>query len=589
MSLASRILSAVDLEAALSSVTHEALAALEADIAGVFLREGEQIVMRGCAGNRSRDTARLRMARNEGLAGLVFATGEAARVDSYVRSDVISPHFHDLARAEDVQSALGAPLVLQGEVIGVLEVWRRRESLFTSEETDRLIALAELGAIALNNARLYDATVDSMRQVELAHRQMAVQLERVEHALRNQQDLVASILDGGGLAGTLRVAATGAAASAVYLDPDLEPVAVYPPTTDGTAVAAALRGVVGRRTPAVPVWTRLGERSLVARAVSAGSDHLGWLALVVDVPIGDEECELAVTQAGLVCALNNLEEQAAARARASAREELLLGLVAGTPEKRRAAASRARHVQVDLRGELRVLHCELAGLAQVAVAEGWDTGASDDVRRKLLHTAQTSLGARWLLGAVRGDTLLVLVRAGSVGATREQLARVARELAAAVPALRPVWGVSAAHHGPMELSDAAEQATTAVAALRHVPDRTVSCYEDLGILRLMLADPSSTDLARFVTETVGPVLDYDRKHGTELLGTLRAYVDAGCSQQDTAARLFLHAKTIKYRLVQVEKLTGLDLTGHHDRLRVDIAVRAAEMLGTAQFTAAPAT
>jgi sugar diacid utilization regulator/putative methionine-R-sulfoxide reductase with GAF domain len=580
VSLASRILSAVDLEAALSSVTHEALIALEADIAGVFLREGEQIVMRGCVGNRSRETGRLRMARNEGLAGLVFATGEAARVDTYVRSETISAHFHDLARAEDVQSALGAPLILGGEVIGVLEVWRRRESVFTSDETDRLIALAELGAIALNNARLHDATVESMQQVELAHRQLAAQLAKVEHALRNQQDLVGSILDGGGLPGTLRVAATGADASAVYLDPDLEPVAVYPPTTDGVAVAAALREVVGRRTPSAPVWTHVAERSLVARAVSAGSDHLGWLALVVDAPIGDETAELAVTQAGLACSLNNLEEQAAARARASAREELLLGLVSGTPEERRVAASRARHVQVDLRGELRMLHGELGGLAQIALAEGWDAGQLDDVRRKLLHVCQTSLGARWLLGAVRGDSVLLLVRSASTAATREHLVRLAGELAAAAPGLHPVWGVSAAHSGPMELVEAAEEATTAAAALRHVADRTVSCYSELGILRLMLADPRSTDLARFVSETVGPVLAYDRRHGTELLTTLRAYVDSGCSQQDTAARLFLHAKTIKYRLVQVEKLTGLDLAGHHDRLRVDIAVRAAEMLGT---------
>jgi hypothetical protein len=33
-------------------------------------------------------------------------------------------------------------------------------------------------------------------------------------------------------------------------------------------------------------------------------------------------------------------------------------------------------------------------------------------------------------------------------------------------------------------------------------------------------------------------------------------------------------------LVQVEKLTGLDLADHHDRLRADIAVRAAELFAT---------
>jgi sugar diacid utilization regulator len=105
-------------------------------------------------------------------------------------------------------------------------------------------------------------------------------------------------------------------------------------------------------------------------------------------------------------------------------------------------------------------------------------------------------------------------------------------------------------------------------------------YSELGILRLMLADPQSTDLSRFVRETVGPVLDYDREHGSALLETLRAYVESGCSQQLAAARWFVHVKTVKYRLVQVEKLTGLDLAAHHDRLRVDIAVRAAELFRT---------
>jgi len=577
--VAIKIMADGDLETALSAVTHEALAALDADIAGVFLREGEQIVMRGCAGNRSRDTARLRMSRNEGLAGLVFATGEAARVEEYLSSELISPHFQDLARAEGVASALGAPLTLRGEVIGVLEVWRRRPSVFTPAETQRLIALAELGAIALNNGRLHDAGAESMRQVELANDQMQRQLHRVQHALRTQQDLVGSILDGGGLAGTLRIASRQAAAAAVYLDADLEPIAAYPLDTDAAAVAAAIREKVRRTRPPGPLWTRVGDRSVVVRAVSAGAEHLGWFALVCDAEPGAEDCELAVTQASLACALNNLEEQAAARARASAREELLLALLHGSVEERRAAVSRARHLQVDLRGELRVLHCELGGLDEIAAAEGWSTAQAEGARSRLLNLCRTALATRSVLAVARGNSLILLVRPASVAATTEMLTRLADDLIAAVPGLRPAWGVSGAHGVAAELADARTEAETAVAALRHVPDRVVSCYEELGILRLLLADPHSTDLARFVQETVGPVIAHDRAHGTSLLATLRSYVDTGCSQQDTAARLYLHVKTIKYRLVQVERLTGLDLAAHHDRLRVDIAVRAAELFG----------
>jgi sugar diacid utilization regulator/putative methionine-R-sulfoxide reductase with GAF domain len=578
-SVATRILADQELEAALSSVTHEALDALQADIAGVFLREGDAIVMRGCAGNRSRHTAKLTMQRHQGLAGLVFATGEAARVDDYLRSELISEDFHDLARAEDVQSALGAPLTLRGEVTGVLEVWRRRRSVFTPVETERLVALAELGAIALNNARLHEAKAASMREVELAHRQVEVELRRVEHALRAQQDLVTSILDGGGLAGTLRIAAQHADADVLYLDHDLATVATYPPDVDAAGIAAASRGLLQQQPKAAgsTVWGTFGVRSLVLRRVVAGDEHLGWLAFVAAVDPGDEALELALTQASLTCSLNHLEEQAAARARAGAQEELLLGLLHGSPEERRAAASRIRYLQLDLRGELVVLVCALDGLAEVAGAEGWTAAQTDAARRRLVGTCRAGpdTDGRVLLAAPRGDTILVLFRAGSRDGVRAALAELSGRLVAQMPGLRPAWGVSAPHRGPMELADAYEEAETATRALKHVQGRRVSFYDELGILRLMLADPRSTDLSRFVTETVGPVVDYDREHGTGLLDTLRAYVEVGCSQQDAAARLFVHAKTVKYRLTQVESLTGLDLASHHDRLRVDIAVRAA--------------
>lgn len=580
-SVATRILVEEDLETALSSVTHEALAALEADIAGVFLRDGEQIVMRGCAGNRRRETARLRMHRHQGLAGLVFATGSAARVDDYLGSEVISEDFHDLARAEDVQSALGAPLTLRGEVIGVLEVWRRRRSVFTEVETERLVALAELGAIALNNAQLHDAKAASMQAVERAHRQMEAELRRVQHAMVTQQELVAATLNGDGLAGTLRIAARRADAAAVYLDQEFSPVAAYPVGVDDQAVARAARAVLGAlaRMPTGAVWATVDERTLVLRAVTAGEEHIGWVGLLAAVPVGDESLELAAAQAGVACSLNHLEEQSAARARAGAREELLIGLLHGSLDDRRAAAARARHLQVDLRGDLRVLCCTFGGLDAVGAVEGWGTVQVDAARRRLAAVAEDALRAEagLLLATPRGNSFIALCRADPVDAVRATLTGLTAQLRAALPGVRPAWGVSAVHRGPLALLDAHAEAETATRSLRHTPGRSVSCYSDLGILRLLLADPGSADLTRFVAETLGPVVEYDRSNGTALLPTLRAYVEADCSQQDTAAALFVHVKTVKYRLTQVEKLTGLDLASHHDRLRADIAVRTADL------------
>ena len=110
--VATEILSVRDSAEVLLSITHTAHRLLDADIAGVFLREGEDMVMQSCVGHRRIETARLRMTRGQGLAGRVLQTGEPVQVDDYVHAQVISDDFIPLAQLELVRSALGAPLTV---------------------------------------------------------------------------------------------------------------------------------------------------------------------------------------------------------------------------------------------------------------------------------------------------------------------------------------------------------------------------------------------------------------------------------------------------------------------------------------------
>lgn len=576
-----RILAARELDDGLLAVTHEALNLVGGDMAGVLLRDDDEIVMRACTGNRQLTTARLRMRRGQGLAGLVFATGAAAKVDDYLHDDVISDDFHALALAEATPSAMGAPLMLGGEVIGVLEVWRRRRSVFTQREIDCLVGLAELAAVALHHARLYDEREASLREVEIAHQMLETQYRRVTHALALQQELVQALLDGERLSGVLRIVAARSQAAVALFDVEFDLMAGYPATIDTPELVTAVRALSRREPPSgrVTRWAPFDQQALSVRPVHVGGDLLGWLCMLSAGPVGDDGVELALTQACLTCALHHLEEQAAARARAALRDEVLLGLVTGSPDERRAAVSRAKHVNVDLRGELRVAVCSFERINPIGDAEGWASSHAERIRRRLLAVCESNLAATgWLrLAARHGDTLVMLVRAVEAAELRGVLQRSAEELGKEVPGLAPGWGVSGPRANPMALNEAYTEATTALRAVGKSDDRRVAMHEELGILGLLLAGPGSLDLPRFVTDTIGPALAYDRIHGTALVETLRTYLDADCSQQESAARLFVHQKTVKYRLGQLQKLTGLDLRHHHDRLRADIAVRAAEL------------
>ena len=77
---AAEILRVRDVDQVLLSINECTLGLLDADICGIFLREDDELVMRGCVGNHMVQTSRLRMRmrRGQGLAGLVFSTAGRA-------------------------------------------------------------------------------------------------------------------------------------------------------------------------------------------------------------------------------------------------------------------------------------------------------------------------------------------------------------------------------------------------------------------------------------------------------------------------------------------------------------------------------
>ena len=65
--------------------------------------------------------------------------------------------YREQARREGIASILSVPMMLRDEIIGVIRVYTSRPYRFTMDDTYFVGAVANLGAIALENARLYDA------------------------------------------------------------------------------------------------------------------------------------------------------------------------------------------------------------------------------------------------------------------------------------------------------------------------------------------------------------------------------------------------------------------------------------------------
>lgn len=90
------------------------------------------------------------------------------------------------------------------------------------------------------------------------------------------------------------------------------------------------------------------------------------------------------------------------------------------------------------------------------------------------------------------------------------------------------------------------------------------------------------DAARRIhASTVAPLARYDLQYRTSLLETLETWLACDASVSVTAARLFAHRHTIRYRLDRVRELTGLDVTSTEDREQLALGLRARRVLDAA--------
>ncbi|MDQ0252995.1 sugar diacid utilization regulator [Evansella vedderi] len=90
---------------------------------------------------------------------------------------------------------------------------------------------------------------------------------------------------------------------------------------------------------------------------------------------------------------------------------------------------------------------------------------------------------------------------------------------------------------------------------------TFLAYHQLGIQRLFLKTEKS-ELNDFVKDTLGPIIAYDERNETDLLETLKVYLESNQNMAQTAKKMYVHTNTIKYRLktinqiLQIESLSG---------------------------------
>ena len=145
----------LDLGTLLTRVVTEASRMLQADRATLFLNDEKkgELFSRVAMGDA---LGEIRFPNTEGIAGLVFTTGQAVNIPHAYADLRFNPAF-DKRTGYFTRSILCVPIVNKaGKTIGVTQVLNKEGGPFTDEDEKRLKVFSAQLAISLENAKLFD-------------------------------------------------------------------------------------------------------------------------------------------------------------------------------------------------------------------------------------------------------------------------------------------------------------------------------------------------------------------------------------------------------------------------------------------------
>jgi sugar diacid utilization regulator/GAF domain-containing protein len=548
--LSSASTSASDLGHVLDLVADTARSLLGYDFCGVLTPDaaGEALVITGWSGLSAEYVSRVNTDRPVRLdsgspSSRAFHAGTAVAIRDIEAEAEFTP-WGGVAREQGYRAIICVPLVAGNQILGTLNGYYAPVHTFTGSEVERLTLLANHAAIALTSA----SRLDQLRQLNESLREQRDALSRSE---RIHERLLSVTLRSGGLSGIAAVLAeligrpvliddarnvvlATAGDAAELPDDDWRATAVV----DGSVASAPVL-LDGRDGSAYFVSVaRLGDDAVARIWFPRGSAALD--------PVGVR----AVEHASIVISLELLRIRTAAEVEHRLRGELLAELFSSGPTIPEQLVQRAQRLGHDPTRP----HVVVVGAL----------GSADEPADSRLYQRSLSLVAdlahsrrpRPLTAMHRGNIVTLWPADGQPGDDAAELIRramgsVSRTADATVAVSAPgAYGYGEAYRTAKGALDI---------AMRAGRTDTVVRLEDLGVLGLLLQLEDSTQLVAFAGRSLGPLLDYDAVHRTDLVETLRTHFACKLDRSRTAGALHIHPNTVTQRLRRIEQLCGVEL------------------------------
>jgi sugar diacid utilization regulator len=308
-----------------------------------------------------------------------------------------------------------------------------------------------------------------------------------------------------------------------------------------------------------------------------------WEAVVANTQLKDpRELEAALTISSRLMRLVDLGSRVVTNAyldevtdRGLLRRDLLDALVSGKGEDE-GVSRLARSLHLTLAESYIVV--VVRGDAMLGELGRDDSLASRVALDRIVETTrrhvQPAEGLRLLAGMHRGDLVVLYPASGpdELQLVRDDTLDLAKALAVDVS-----LGISSFHRGLSAVAAAYAEARDAVEVADRLGIRGRAVALDDVLVDQMLQ--ASVHAKRLLLNAMQALVDYDQRHGSDLVATLRTYVETRFNLTKSGGLLYVHPNTVVYRLRRIHELTGRDPNDVDDLLVLWLGLKTLDLRG----------
>lgn len=566
--------SRLDLTSLLNAIVARARNLLGSHLAWltVYDAEADEFRVLVTDGATSINTTKMTVSRKHGIAGVVMSTRLPFHTPNYLLDNRFQhdPVLDNTFRDEGVAAMAGVPLLFNDDVIGLLFIADRYPRAHTASNIAILSALATHAAVAINNAKAFEQAQMALRNADQARDELEHRARDIQSAAEAHEQLTSLLARGSSLATLAQTVAQLLDGAVLVLDEAFQVIgrarapgyagaaadAYVPHDARSAAITQAIRD------------SRQGGRSIIAYeengevcrvvAVIGGSGLLGAVLLFRRKDLGEisvRTFERSSSVIGVV--LLSQERMEASRHRDVS--ALLRSLVSTHSDERASTLEHARRFGLDLSQPVSLILIDI------------EQHTADVLARRLRASALLS---DLVLDEIDGALAILCATTRAKDVLKEVSGIANREFGGAFQGIhsRPV-------QSPAVLPGLYGALRRGLTILRRIGAKgQIVDQNQMALYSVLFESHDQESLKTFIAGSIGPLVAYDQKRGTQFAETLLNYLDSNQNARSTATNLGIHVNTVRQRLAHVDELLG-HWSSPHRMLEIHVALRLRELTG----------